>query len=128
MIGAGTFISPLIKVATTVAILAAIYFFFVKPALDTTENISNQAFNQALGSDAQNLEDDLAGTTPQEREKRIKKALREAEKRSDSSFQQSIEVTGSGASLESASKLLDCIGKAAGDIDKITACSEKHSP
>ena len=58
MIGAGTFINPLIKVITTVAILAAIYFFFVKPALDTTSDITNsiggsigkseRAFDRAL--------------------------------------------------------------------------------
>ena len=41
MIGAGTIISPIIRIITTVAILAAIYFFFVKPALDTTESISS---------------------------------------------------------------------------------------
>ena len=48
MIGAGTFINPLIKVITTVAILAAVYFFFVKPALDTTEDISN-SFGSSFG-------------------------------------------------------------------------------
>jgi|SRR5687767_2531923 hypothetical protein len=58
MIGAGTFINPLIKVITTVAILAAVYFFFVKPALDTTSDItenvgdsisdSRKAFNREL--------------------------------------------------------------------------------
>ena len=37
MIGAGTFISPLLKVVTTVAILAGVYFFIVGPILDTTE-------------------------------------------------------------------------------------------
>jgi hypothetical protein len=54
MIGAGTFINPLIKIITVVAILAAVYLFFVKPALDTSEDISNtvnenvgRAFDQA---------------------------------------------------------------------------------
>ena len=41
MIGAGTVINPIIKVVTTVAILAAVYFFIVKPSLDTTEKISS---------------------------------------------------------------------------------------
>ena len=44
MIGAGTIISPIIKIVTTVAILAAVYFFIVKPTLDTTEKaITNGA-------------------------------------------------------------------------------------
>jgi hypothetical protein len=41
MIGAGTIINPIIKIITTILILGAVYLFFVKPALDTTENISN---------------------------------------------------------------------------------------
>ena len=42
MIGAGTIINPIIKVATTVVILGACYLFFVKPVLDTTENTFGQ--------------------------------------------------------------------------------------
>lgn len=40
MLGAGTFINPLLKVVTTVAVLAAVYFFIVAPILDTTEEVS----------------------------------------------------------------------------------------
>ena len=40
MIGAGTIINPILKIVTTVAILGAVYIFFVKPILDTTEEIS----------------------------------------------------------------------------------------
>jgi hypothetical protein len=42
VIGAGTFINPLIKVVVTVAILAAVYFFIVKPILDTTDDAFDQ--------------------------------------------------------------------------------------
>jgi hypothetical protein len=38
MLGAGTIINPILKIVTTVAILAAAYFFIVKPVLDTTNN------------------------------------------------------------------------------------------
>jgi hypothetical protein len=38
VIGAGTVINPIIKVVTTVAILAAVYFLIVRPVLDTTNN------------------------------------------------------------------------------------------
>ncbi|MFL5869799.1 MAG: hypothetical protein ACJ75R_01865 [Solirubrobacterales bacterium] len=38
MIGAGTVINPIIKVVTTVAILAAVYFLIVRPILDTTND------------------------------------------------------------------------------------------
>lgn len=42
MIGAGTVISPIIKIVTTVAIIAAVSIFVVKPILETTENISSE--------------------------------------------------------------------------------------
>ncbi len=38
MLGAGTIINPIIKIVTTVAILAAVGIFIVKPVLDTTES------------------------------------------------------------------------------------------
>jgi hypothetical protein len=41
MLGAGTVINPIIKTVTTVAILAAVYFFILKPVFDTT----NEAFD-----------------------------------------------------------------------------------
>jgi hypothetical protein len=43
MLGAGTVINPIIKIVTTVAILAAAYFFIVKPVLDTTDNAIDKA-------------------------------------------------------------------------------------
>ena len=43
MIGAGTVINPIIKIVTTVAVLAAAYFFIVRPVLDTTENVVDKA-------------------------------------------------------------------------------------
>jgi hypothetical protein len=49
MIGAGTFINPLIKIVTTVAILAAVYFFAIRPVLDTTEEAFNSV-NPAIGN------------------------------------------------------------------------------
>jgi hypothetical protein len=43
MLGAGTVINPIIKIVTTVAVLAAAYFFIVKPVLDTTDNAIDKA-------------------------------------------------------------------------------------
>jgi len=42
MIGAGTILNPILKIATVVAILAAVSIFVVKPILDTTESISDE--------------------------------------------------------------------------------------
>ena len=64
VIGAGTVISPIIKVVTTVAVLAATYFFIVRPILDTTEDtvssvsngIRNSGQQGSTGSTAADLE------------------------------------------------------------------------
>jgi hypothetical protein len=49
MLGAGTIINPIIKIVTTVAILAAVYFFIVKPIGDTTSNAFD-AFDDIPGA------------------------------------------------------------------------------
>lgn len=46
MLGAGTVINPIIKVITTVAILAAVGIFIVKPVLDTTEKAVDSVSDQ----------------------------------------------------------------------------------
>jgi hypothetical protein len=46
VLGAGTVINPLIKVITTVAILAAVGIFIVKPVLDTTDKAIQTANQQ----------------------------------------------------------------------------------
>ena len=46
MIGAGTVINPIIKIVTTVAILAAVGFFIVRPILDTTNKAIDSAGDQ----------------------------------------------------------------------------------
>lgn len=43
MIGAGTIINPILKIATVVAILAAVSIFVIKPVLDTTESATDTA-------------------------------------------------------------------------------------
>ena len=109
MIGAGTIISPIIKIVTTVAILAAIYFFFVKPTLDTTENISNSISDNVADSidDFDNLVPDV--------QKDIDKAFEKTQK-------------ASGSSSSDIDKLFACINKAGTDVDKINTCNAKFSP
>ena len=108
MLGAGTIINPLIKVITTVAILAAVYFFIVKPTLDTTEeafNAVSPAFEQFEG-------------VPEGVEKSLRQAQRLRENANDASPIQ----------LREANKLLDCIRRAASDVEKIRRCNKRHSP
>jgi F0F1-type ATP synthase membrane subunit b/b' len=112
MIGAGTFINPLIKVITTVAILGAVYLFFVKPALDTTEDISNNV-NDSISQSFQGF-DDLQPS--------IQQSVRKAEKLQEQAQQ------ASANQIKDANKLLDCISDASGDVNAIQKCNSKYSP
>ena len=114
MIGAGTFINPLLKVLTTVAILAAAYLFIVKPALDTTEAVSDNI------SESVNFEgfDDLNTNVQPQIEHAVKKARRLQENAQAASAQQ----------IQDANKLLNCISKASGDVNAIQRCNTKFAP
>ncbi len=112
MIGAGTFISPLIKVITTVAILAAVYFFIVKPTLDTTNN----AFETI--SDLPGLDEDTFDAISPQIQKSIKQAQKLQQQQAKASSQQ----------VQEANKLIDCITDASGDVDKINGCNQRFSP
>lgn len=47
MLGAETFVSSILRLITTVVVLGAVYFFIVRPILDTTENAVHDASRQA---------------------------------------------------------------------------------
>ena len=103
MLGAGTIINPIIKVVTTVAILGAIYLFFVKPALDTTENISD-SINESISGSFDSFDE----------------AFEEA---------QSVGVDiDKPKSQQDANKLLSCVQAANQDVAKMERCANKFSP
>jgi flavin-binding protein dodecin len=105
MIGAGTFINPLLKIITVVAVLGATYIFILEPILDTTEDVSD-SINNSIG---QSLE-----STNQQ----IDEALQQ------SGAAQTVEIPQSSQnSLKEANRLLDCIQRANGNVDKIQRCN-----
>ena len=109
MIGAGTFINPLLKVVTTVAILAAAYFFIVKPTLDTTEKAFDSVSPAFQG--VNDLPNDIQG--------QVQESLREA-RRIQRENQRASEQQ-----LRQADRLISCIQRADGDVDAITACNKR---
>jgi hypothetical protein len=103
MLGASTVINPIIKIVTTVVILGAVYLFFVKPALDTTKEITDSVNDSISGSfdsfdDAFDEAQD-AGVTIQKPENQ-----------------------------KDANKLLACVSTADQDVDKLQRCAEKFGP
>ena len=102
MLGASTIINPIIKIVTTVVILGAIYLFFVKPALDTVDEVSSgfsESFSEGFSSfdDAQDI------------------------------FEEAGVEIDEPASASQKSKLLDCLERAQQDedLDKVERCAEK---
>jgi hypothetical protein len=101
LIGAGTIINPIIKIVTTVVILGAIYLFFVKPALDTTNNAFDQFGLDGLSETFDDLPTDI---------------------------QDQIDTALEGTDKSEASRLGDCITRAQPDTAKINRCVERFSP
>jgi hypothetical protein len=104
MIGAGTFINPLLKIITVVAILGATYIFIIEPVLDTTQSISDDV-NQSIGQSVQSTNN------------QIQQALDVAEQQTSESF--SYQVSGPPKEVR---KVLDCVQRANNDVDKIQRC------
>ncbi|HWO47229.1 MAG TPA: hypothetical protein VNM41_04140 [Solirubrobacterales bacterium] len=94
----------------TVGILAAVYFFIVKPTLDTTEKISNEVnvnvqkgFESADLGEINNTIEDVNRQVQRE----IKKSYRASKQQGD------------------ADKLIRCIQRAHQNVNKIQRCSER---
>jgi predicted PurR-regulated permease PerM len=100
----------IIRLLVTVGILAAVYFFLVRPALDTTENISretNQSIQKSFDNSGLN---DINGTIEEVNrrvQREIKKSFRTSKQQGD------------------ADKLIRCIKRVRPDVNKIQRCSER---
>jgi len=107
----GTLTAGIIRLLVTVGILAGVYFFVVKPALDTTEKISHEVnvnvqkgFEQADLSQVNKTIDDVNRRVQRE----VRRSLRQSPNHS------------------AANKLVRCIQRTHQDVDKIQRCSERY--
>jgi len=106
----GNLTAGIIRLLVTVGILAAVYFFLVKPALDTTEKISHEVnvnvqkgFQQSDLGDINKTIDDVNRQVQRE----IKKSYRTSKQQGN------------------ADKLISCIQRAHQNVNKIQRCSER---
>lgn len=103
MLGASTVINPIIKIVTTVVILGAVYLFFVKPALDTTENITN-SINDSISGNFDSFDD--AFDSAQDAGVTIKEPKGQ----------------------QTTNKLMACVANADQDVSKLQRCASKFAP
>jgi Tfp pilus assembly protein PilO len=107
----GNLTAGIIRLLVTVGILAAVYFFVVRPALDTTEKISHEVnvnvrkgFEQTDLSEINKTIDDVNRRVQRE----VRKSLRQSPNH--------------GA----AKKLLRCVQRAHQDVHKIERCNKRY--
>lgn len=106
----GNLSAGIIRLLVTVGILAAVYFFIVKPTLSTTEKISNEVnvnvqkgFESADLGEINKTIDDVNRQVQRE----IKRSYRASKRQGD------------------ADKLINCIQRAHQNVNKIQRCSER---
>jgi hypothetical protein len=106
----GNLSAGIIRLLVTVGILAAVYFFIVRPTLDTTEKISNEVnVNVQKGFEQSNVGDinKTIDEVNRQVQREIKKSLRASKQQGN------------------ANKLIDCIQRANQNVNKIQRCSER---
>jgi hypothetical protein len=96
-----TLARSLIRLIVTVAILAAVYFFLVRPILDTTNDTIDRAFDSFGGveSSIDNAFDD-AGVNPPNL---------------------------SGVGKTDAERVLDCVQRVEPDVSRMQRCAERFT-
>jgi type III secretory pathway component EscR len=108
----GTLSSGVIRLLVSVGILAAAYFFIVKPVLHTTDNAinsANQSFEKSFGVHGVDITD-ISGTIDDVNRKvqrQIRRSFHTAKKDGDPK------------------RLVKCIQRANGDVHRIQRCTVK---
>jgi hypothetical protein len=106
----GNLTAGIIRLLVTVGIIAAVGFFLVKPALETTESISRET-NQSIQSGFEqggtgNINKTIEDVNRQV-QREIRKSLRASKQQGDSD------------------KLIRCIQRANQNVNRIQRCSER---
>ena len=114
----GNVTSGIIRLLVTVGILAAAYFFIVKPVLDTTENVSNTV-NDSIRSANESFGTQLDLTD-------IDKTIENANKQVQIQIQRSFRQAKKRGAKNDPQKLIRCIQHAAGDVNRIQRCTLRY--
>lgn len=115
MIGAGTVISPIIKIVTTVLILGGVYLFVVRPILDTTERTVENVRGNIERSQQESAQQASAA------EQEASAAEIESTRNSAASYGRSL-LAGSQPWPEAADAVLNCVKQASDNIQRLNRC------
>jgi hypothetical protein len=106
---AGTFTSSVLRLAVTAGTLALIYFFVIKPVLDTTEEVSRSTRG-------------FSNSTQTDISRQIQRSIRQANRQVQRSINRSFNQT---PSTKGQQHLLRCVQRAQGNVNRIQACGRK---
>jgi hypothetical protein len=118
----GNLTNGIIRLAVTVGILAAVYFFIVKPVLHTTEHTvdsANQAFEKSFDSPTF----DTKGI-----EEQVNKALEDVNKGAQVQVEHSFHVTKVNGGPKRQQKLLHCVQRSNGNVHRMERCARRFTP
>jgi hypothetical protein len=118
----GNLTSGIIRLAVAVGILAAVYFFLVKPILHTTEHAvdsANKSFEKSFNSPASNTPTINTKAIEAKINKTVEDVNRQVQVEVNRSFHAS-KVHGSPE------KLLHCVQRAHGNVHRIERCTRRY--
>jgi hypothetical protein len=116
----GNLTSGIIRLAVTVGILAAVYFFIVKPILHTTEHTvdtTNKAVENSFHEAAVNREAIEAN---------VNKTIEDVNKQVQAEVERSFRASKAQGGLKKQERLLHCVQRAHGNIHRIERCSRRY--
>jgi predicted PurR-regulated permease PerM len=120
---AGMFTSSVLRLAVGVGILAAAYFFIVKPVLDTTDKALDTAsgFNQSLNANIQQSvqQSNVNPSVGVQIQREIRRVNRQVQRQLNRNLNQA------GTSQRRQQRLLRCVQHANGNAKKIQRCTRR---
>jgi uncharacterized membrane protein YhiD involved in acid resistance len=115
----GNLTSGIIRLGVTVGILAAVYFFIVKPVLHTTEHTvdtTNKAFEKSFNS---------ATFDTKAIQEEVNKTIEDVNKQVQTEVEHSFHATKVNGTQKKQEKLLHCVQRASGNVHRIERCTRK---
>ena|SRR6185312_15950797 len=116
----GNLTSGIIRLAVTVGILAAVYFFIVKPILHTTEK-TVESTNHQIENSFNQASVDTKGIEAQ-----VNKTIEEVNNQVQVQVEHSFHVTKAHGGKAKTEKLLRCIQRANNNVHRIERCSRRY--
>jgi hypothetical protein len=115
----GNLTSGIVRLAVAVGILAAVYFFLVKPILHTTEK-TVESTNHSIEKSFESSAFDTKGI-----EEKVNKTIEDVNKQVQVQVHRSFHTAKVHGGDVKAEKLLRCIQRANGHVRRIERCSRK---